>query len=150
MKKRTPAMVRFGDSNELAAELAIQVIAGTKRAHASLPGDFATQGRALPKRGDLNIVIDGSGTPRCVVRCVHVEVKPMRDADEQFAWDAGGGDRTLQWWINAHTRYFRRRGVQEGFLVGPETELVFERFEVVWPPEFTDGRERVQRAKRCP
>jgi uncharacterized protein YhfF len=79
---------------------------------------------------------------------VQVEVKPMRDADEQFAWDAGGGDRTLQWWINAHTRYFRRRGVREGFLVGPETELVFERFEVVWPPELADARKRGDRAKR--
>lgn len=148
VKRKVPSVMRLGDSDELADELAMQVLAGTKRAHANLPRDFTAQGRAFPKRGDLNVVTDGSGAPRCVVRCVQVEVKPMRDADEQFAWDSGGGDRTLQWWINAHMRYFRRRGVREGFLVGPETELVFERFEVVWPNELADARKRAARAKR--
>ena len=91
VKRRTPSVVRFGDSNELADEHAMLVIAGTKRAHASLPCDFSARGRKLPRQGDLSGLLNGARKPRCVIRYVSVEVKPLRDVDERFAWDAGGG-----------------------------------------------------------
>jgi uncharacterized protein YhfF len=135
----------FGDTSELADELAALVIAGTKRAHASLPRDFVAQGRSLPRPGDFGIIVDGNKTPRCVLRTVLVETKRMRDVDAQFAWDSGGGDRSLEWWIAAHTRYFKRRGAREGFAVDGDTEVVLERFEVVWPREFADPKGRRRR-----
>ena len=139
--------MRFGDSDELADEFAALVMAGTKRAHASLARDFNAKGRRLPKRGDLSVVLDGAREPRCVIRCVDVEVKTMADVDERFAWDAGGGDRSLQWWMSAHTRYFRRQAAREGFAVGADMKLVLERFEVVWPPEAADAHSRDPRRK---
>jgi len=138
VKRKTPPVVRFGDNDELADEHALLVIAGTKRAHASLPREFSSRGRRLPRIGDLSVLVDGTRTPRCVIRCVNVEVKPMHEVDERFAWDAGGGDRSLQWWMSAHTRYFRRQGAREGFSVDANTDVVLERFQVVWPPEHAD------------
>lgn len=142
VKRRTPSVVRFGDSDELADEHAMLVIAGTKRAHASLPCDFSARGRKLPRQGDLSVLLDGARKPRCVIRYISVEVKPLRNVDERFAWDAGGGDRSLQWWMAAHTRYFRRQGAREGFSVDADTDVVLERFQVVWPPEHADPQPR--------
>ena len=53
----------------------------------------------------------------------------MSEVDEQFAWDEGEGDRTLKWWTEAHVRFFARLGID----VGKATEMVLERFELVWP-----------------
>jgi uncharacterized protein YhfF len=128
----------FGDGPELADELVALVLSGVKRARTSLPSDFVAQGRPLPKPGDFSIIVDGMRTPRCIVRTVQVDVKPMRDVDAQFAWDAGGGDRTLAWWMSAHMRYFKRQGARDGFAVDADTQVVLERFEVVWPREVAD------------
>jgi uncharacterized protein YhfF len=130
----------FGDSAELADELVSLVINGTKRATTSLPRDYVAPGKSPPKQGDLSIVVDGTKTPRCIIRTVHVEIKPMRDVDELFAWDEGEGDRSLAWWKAAHIRYFARQGVREGFVFDDSAEVVLERFEVVWPSK--SGRAR--------
>lgn len=139
-KEAAYAAFSFGDTAELADELIELVIAGTKRTRTTLPRDFAAQGKQLPKSGDLAVVVDGAKTPRCIIRTLHVETKRMRDVDAQFAWESGGGDRSLDWWLSAHTRYFKRRGTQEGFAVDRDTEVVLERFEVVWPREVADSK----------
>jgi len=132
------AVVQFGDSTELADELVGLVLARIKRATTSLNRDFAQQNTPLPKPGDLQVVLDGEQTPRCIIRIVQVEVKAMRSVDGRFAWDEGGGDRSLAWWRSAHTRYFKRQAAREGFSLDEAAEVVLQRFEVVWPPEFAD------------
>ncbi|MDQ6766968.1 MAG: ASCH domain-containing protein [Candidatus Eremiobacteraeota bacterium] len=130
---------QFGDSAELADELSSQVVAGKKRATTTLLRDFATRGMPVPKPGNFGVVIDGKNAPCSIIRMVQVEIKPMRDVDERFAWDEGGGDRSLAWWRAAYARYFKRQGAREGFEVDDGVEVVLERFEVVWPPEIDNG-----------
>jgi uncharacterized protein YhfF len=129
----------FGDTPKLADELLNLVIAGTKRATTSLPRDYASSG--VPKPGDFSIVLDGRGTPRCILRTLDVEIKAMGEVGASFAWDEGEGDRSLAWWRSAHVRYFKRQGARDGFEVDDATMVVLERFEVVWPPEFADRRD---------
>ncbi len=124
----------FGDSPELADELVAAVIAGTKRADARL----SRKGTTAPNIGEFGVVVDGSNAPRCIVRTLQVEIKALRDVDERFAWDEGGGDRSLEWWVAAHMRFFKRQASRDGFVVDADTEVVLERFEVVWPPEIAD------------
>jgi len=95
----------------------------------------------MPKPGDFSIVVDGSNRPRCIIRTLQVQVKPIHDVDEQFAWDEGEGDRSLKWWLSAHKRYFTRQGAREGFIVDDGIEVVLQRFEVVWPPQLADSTE---------
>jgi uncharacterized protein YhfF len=116
------------------------VIAGKKRATTSLRRDFAKLGQPEPRPGNFGVILDGKGTPCCIIRTLQVDVKPMCDVDERFAWDEGGGDRSLAWWRSSHARYFRRQGAREGFSVDDSTEVILERFEVVWPPELADRR----------
>ena len=63
---------------------------------------------------------------------------PLNSVDEKFAWDEGEGERTRDWWLNAHRRFFGRRAAARGFPMHDEIETVFERFEIVWPPEIAD------------
>jgi uncharacterized protein YhfF len=126
----------FSDSPYMATELAELVIAGPKRATASLARDYEA-GAPMPKPGDFVVMLDGQGHPRFIWRTTEVTVKPMSEVDEAFAWDEGEGDRTRRWWLDAHRRYFARQAALEGFVLDDEIPTVFERFEVVWPPGLT-------------
>jgi uncharacterized protein YhfF len=124
-------VVAFGDNPDMATELAALVVNGIKRATASLVRDFSLPDNPLPKVGDFVVIIDGTGTPQCIYRTTEIEIKPLIAADERFAWDEGEGDRTLDYWLAAHRRYFGRQAAKIGFKMHDDIETVFERFEVV-------------------
>lgn len=129
----------------MAGELADLVLVGTKRATASLARDYADGHEPLPKVGDYVVVVDGEGTPCCIWRTVQIVVKPLAAVDEGFAWDEGEGNRTRQWWLDAHREYFRRQAAREGFTMHDGIETVFERFEIVWRPSAADRTEGAER-----
>lgn len=131
-------LVAFGDDPAMQDELAGLVVSGTKRATASLLRDYATGDEPLPRVGDLALVVDGNGAPRCIYRITQVDVTPLSAVDDRFAWDEGEGDRTLAWWLKAHRAYFTRQAAREHFLFTDEIDVVLERFEVVWPSEIAD------------
>ena len=127
-----------GDSPALQTELAELIVEGRKRATAGLLRDFTEGGETLPAVGDLVIVLDGTGTPRCIWRTTEISVKPLNQVDDQFAWDEGEGDRSRNWWLEAHRAYFSREAAREGFVFADDMDTVFERFTVIWPPEHAD------------
>lgn len=127
-----------GDSPALQTELAELIVEGRKRATAGLLRDFTEGGETLPAVGDLVIVLDGTGTPRCIWRTTEITVKPLNQVDDQFAWDEGEGDRSRDWWLEAHRAYFSREAAREGFVFTDDMDTVFERFTVIWPPEHAD------------
>ncbi len=130
----------FGDADvALATKLAILVERGPKRATTALLRDFETGIEPVfPKPGDLWLVVDGDGMPRCVVRTTHVDITAFGKVDGQFAWDEGEGDRTLADWREGHMRYFTRQAMAQGFEFGDATQVVLERFTVIWPPDVAD------------
>jgi len=123
----------------MATELADLVIAGIKRATASLVRDYGEGREPMPKPGDFVMMLDGEGQPRFIWRTTEIKIKPLPEVDEAFAWDEGEGDRTRDWWVAAHRRYFARQAAREGFELDDEILTVFERFEVVWPLDVADG-----------
>ncbi|HEU4422567.1 MAG TPA: ASCH domain-containing protein [Pilimelia sp.] len=131
-------VVAFGDSPGMADELADLVVAGVKRATAGSLRSYGPDD-PLPRAGDHAVVVDGRGVPRCVWRTTHVEVKPLDQVDDRFAWDEGEGDRTRDYWLAAHRRFFATEGQREGYEFSEAMDTVFERFTVVWPPEVADG-----------
>jgi uncharacterized protein YhfF len=131
-------VVAFGDSPAMATELADLVVAGTKRATASLLRDYDAGGEALPRVGDFVLVVDGEEKPRCIWRTTRVDIKPLIAVDDAFAWEEGEGDRSREGWLEGHRGYFRRQAAREGFAMHDAIETVFERFEVVWPPAIAD------------
>jgi uncharacterized protein YhfF len=122
------------------AELADLVIAGTKRATASSARDDGEGREPTPKPGDFVMMLDGAGRPRFIWRTTEVTIKPLAEVDEAFARDEGEGDRTREWWLDAHRRFFARQAAREGFERDDAVVTVFERFEVVWPLDVADAR----------
>jgi uncharacterized protein YhfF len=131
-------VVRPGDSPELAIELTELMLAGTKRATASLVRDFEIEGEPLPQPGDYAVVVDGADNPRCIWQTTEVTIKPLIEVDDAFAWDEGEGDRSRASWLNDHRRYFARQASREGFAMHDQIRTVFERFAIVWPSDAAD------------
>lgn len=132
-------VVSFGDGPELADELLELVLAGTKRATASLLRDY-DDGNPVPRADDFVVVVDGQGEPRCIWRTTKVEIGPLVGVDDAFAWDEGEDDRSRASWLANHGRYFALEAARGGFAMHDDIETVFERFEIVWPPEIADER----------
>jgi len=129
----------FGDSPEMATELADLAMAGIKRGTVSLARDYGDGREPMPKPGDFVMMLDGERRPRFIWRTTEVTIKPLSQVDEAFAWDEGEANRTRDWWLDAHRRYFARQATREGFEMDDEILTVFERFEVVWPLDVADG-----------
>jgi len=129
---------RFGSSPAMGDELLALVLKGQKRATACLLRDVESGGEMMARVGGHVVVLDGSDRPRAIWRTRTVDVKPLAEVDDAFAWDEGEGDRTRADWLAMHTRYFEARAKAEGFSFTPSMPAVFERFTVVWPHGIAD------------
>jgi uncharacterized protein YhfF len=119
----------FGSDPGMATELGLLVRDGPKRATASLRSAYE-HGEPIPRAGELSVILDGNGDPLCVIRTTHVEIRRFADVDEEFAWTEGEGDRSLAYWREAHVSFFTAAGTPPK----DDTEVVLERFELLWPP----------------
>ena len=129
----------------MATELAHLVIAGVKRVTASLARDYGEGREPIPRSGDFVIMLDGEGRPRFIWRTTEVTIKPLSQVDDAFAWDEGEGDRTRDWWLDAHRHYFVKQAARERFELDDDALTVFERFEVVWPLDLGEYDHRAEK-----
>jgi uncharacterized protein YhfF len=124
----------FGDSAEMADELAALVMNGRKRATAAMVVEYEHDGEPVPRVGQHWVVHDGAGQPVCVIRDDEIVVGRLTDVlDPAFAWDEGEGDRTYEDWLEGHTRYWSRSLPRIGAEFSLDLPVVLERFSVVWP-----------------
>jgi uncharacterized protein YhfF len=124
----------LGHTRFLADTHAELVVAGMKRAHATLLRDFEKDLEPLPRPGDHLVVLDADGEPRAIVRTTAVEKRRFNEVDEAFARAAGEGDLSLRWWLAAYRQDFAERAEAEGFDADERLPLLLEHFERVWPP----------------
>jgi uncharacterized protein YhfF len=111
----------FGDGPELADELLDLVLKGLKTATCSTEDEPNTS-----SAGERWIVLDGSGTPRCVIETLEVTYRRFGEVDAAFASEEGEGDRSLDYWRDAHRQYFGRMG-----RFSEDMMLMCERFRLV-------------------
>jgi uncharacterized protein YhfF len=123
----------FGDSREMANQLAMLVREGVKTATCSALWVYEEEQKPLPERGDHSIVLDGNGVPVAVIKTVEVFVAPFNEVSEAFAYDEGEGDRSLGYWREAHRKYFSRQRFKDRAF-DERMRLVCERFRVVYIP----------------
>jgi uncharacterized protein YhfF len=55
-------------------------------------------------------VMEDGGDFRTVPKTIELTKRRFDEVDEAFAHDEGEGDRSLQYWREAHQRYFTRLG----------------------------------------
>lgn len=123
----------FGLGSEDAEELANLVLAGKKRATASLVWEYEEQPENAPVLDGYSVVTDYSGKPKCIVQTTELRVVPFNEVDAQFAFDEGEGDQSLDYWRAVHWDYFSRRCATIGKEPSLEMPVNCERFELLYP-----------------
>jgi len=111
----------FGDNPALADELLELVVKGVKTATCSTEDEPNTS-----SPGERWIVLDGRGKPRCAIETTEVTYRKFGEVDAAFAHEEGEGDRSLDYWRNAHRTYFGRLG-----RFSEDMTLMCERFRLV-------------------
>jgi uncharacterized protein YhfF len=127
-----PEAWRFGDNPALADELAGLVLRGIKTATCSAVTELEAAGEPIPRAGELSIILDGGGSPVCLIETIQVEIRPFNQVDARFAYDEGEDDRSLESWRREHRRYFKRVFASFGETPSEEMPVVCERFRVIW------------------
>jgi uncharacterized protein YhfF len=118
---RSLAQFSFGDSPELADELAALVLTGKKSATC-----WAASEGSKTRVGKQWVVLNGSGVAVAVIETIELTQRRFDEVDEAFAFDEGEDDRTLASWRRAHRNYFGRQGS-----FAPNMALYCERFRLV-------------------
>jgi len=123
----------FGNTPEMARELADLVLHGTKTATASLLETNKRQPENAPIENAFSVVTDIYGTPMCGIRTTEIKHMPFSDVGAAFAYDEGEDDRTLESWRLAHRDYFNREAAALGFDFDETSIVCCERFRLVFP-----------------
>ncbi len=104
-----------------------------KTATCSLKQGYDIDNEPLPEVGRLTLVLNWQQEPVCIVKVTEVSVCPFDQVSEAFAYAEGEGDRSYQWWYQAHLDFFTQYAAEIGTDFQPSSELVLERFEKVFP-----------------
>lgn len=121
----------FGDSKEMADELAELVLNGTKTTTASNYTMYE-EDEPLPYVGLHNIVLDGDGRAVAIVETTSVETVPFDEVTEEHAYLEGEGDRTLRYWREAHEDFFKKEFKEVNQEFHNKIPVVCERFKVIF------------------
>ncbi|HWQ52032.1 MAG TPA: ASCH domain-containing protein [Terriglobales bacterium] len=121
----------FCMTEELANSLLQLVLDGKKTAATSGLPLYEAAGQRLPRPGDLSVVTDWAGAPRCVIETTAVRTMPFNEMTYEIC-KREGEDDTLESWRQGHARVFAEEGAQAGYSFSPEMPIVFEDFKVVW------------------
>ena len=114
--------------------LAALVLSGKKTATASVAVLYELEGEALPKAGEYSVILDSRDRALCIIRDTKVSVVPFRDVDAEHARLEGEGDLSLAYWRDVHRSCFSEWMQEDGLVFTEDTEIVLERFEVVYRP----------------
>ncbi len=123
----------FADRPEISDELLDLVLTGRKTASCNLLKEAELEGWPATRVGAYNVVLDGRGHPRAVIRTVSVQRAPFCRVTEEHAYLEGEDDRSLESFRREHTKYYTRVGQRLGFLFTEDMEVDMEVFQLVYP-----------------
>ena len=123
----------FGNTSEMAKELVALVLQGKKTATASLFWEYENKREDEPIVDGYSVVTDFEGTPVCILRTTELRVLPFNEVDEQFAFDEGEGDRTLEYWRRVHRKFFSEYCRESGVEFEESMLVSCKRFNKLFP-----------------
>ena len=129
----TPYQVWFFHHNRDSSKKLVElVLRGTKKGTASLMEDESDFGEGGIV-GGYSLVTDFDGTPQCVIQTTEVRQLPFIEVDAQFAFDEGEGDKTLEYWRNAHRRFFTECCRELDIEFNEKLPVCCKRFKLLFP-----------------
>ena len=106
------------------------VLIGKKRATSSSLEGYKIEGEEIPKFGDMSVITDWDGNPRCVIKTTSVRIIPYKDITFDIA-KLEGEDDNLDSWRENHEKFFTEEGKEVGYEFSTQMDVVFEEFEVI-------------------
>ena len=121
----------FGNTKEMADELADLVNKGIKTATTSAY-ELYENDEEIPKVGEYNIILGGSGEPKCITITREVYILAYNLISFNHAWLEGEGDRSYEYWKKVHDEYFKEEFKNLGKDFYEQAPMVCEVFEKVY------------------
>ncbi len=69
--------------------------------------------------------------PVAIIKTVEVKIMPMNEVSEDFAVAEGEGDRTYEYWKDAHVKFFSNELSNLGIEFSEDMIVVCERFKLI-------------------
>lgn len=123
----------FGNSSEMARELARLVLQGKKTATASLFEFNKLHPESAPIDKGYSVVTDFEGNPLGVIQTTEIRHLPFDEVDAGFASDEGEGDQSLEYWRDVHWRYFTKEAAENDLEFNEKSLICCERFKLLFP-----------------
>ncbi len=115
----------------LANELLELVLQGIKNATSSSLIAYEVTGERIPQAGDLSIVTNWRGEPKCIIETTSITIIPFEDITYDLC-KREGEDDDLESWQKGHTTFFKNEGIQLGYEFSIDMPVVFEDFKVIY------------------
>ena len=133
----------FGGNEDEQNNLARLVIEGKKFGTASLYDVYEAENilDEIPKIGDYSIILDSNGEALCVIRNYDVYIRPFNEVPPFHAYSEGEGDRSLEYWRNAHRKFFEEEVAECGITFNEDSKVICEKFLLEYVPEQADEYE---------
>lgn len=120
----------FHFEEKWANELLRLVLTGKKAATSSCLGAYEVEGRRPPQVGDLSIVTDWEGSPKCIIETKAVTIIPFNKMTFELC-SKEGEDENLESWREGHIRFFSQEAKDMNYSFNADMPIVFEEFVVV-------------------
>lgn len=121
----------FELTEKWANELLRLVLIGQKQATSSSLLAYQIEGDRIPKVGDLSIVTDWEGIPKCVIETTNVIITPFKDITFDIC-KREGEDDNLESWRKGHISFFSSEGNELGYTFTEDMPVIFEDFKMVF------------------
>ena len=119
----------FGVEADLLAHL---VAIGEKTATASAYPLYELENAPLPVTGAYSVILDSKDNAVCIIQTKKVSVVPFNEVTAEHAYKEGEGDKSLDFWRQAHENFFTKCLNDEGLKFTPDMKVVCEEFAVVY------------------
>ncbi|WP_313549254.1 ASCH domain-containing protein, partial [Corynebacterium sp.] len=106
---KEPVQAQIGEyafPGPLRDKLVAAILSGEKTATASLHEEYQRFGEALPKVGELEIVIDSDAKPVCITRNTQVNIVPLSQVKDAHAVAEGEGFKDAAAWRAGHIAFW--------------------------------------------
>ena len=131
-RSKTYTTESWGDNPEMADQLGDLIFRDIKTATCSALWEWEAEGKPIPQAGQITVVLNGRGEPLCIVETTEVTIRKYNGVDDTFAQAEGEGDFSLDYWREAHRKFFSRTLPKIGKEFSEEMPLVCERFRLIY------------------
>ncbi len=123
----------FGNTSEMARNLAELVLRGDKRGTATLLESAKLSPESAPILDVHSVVTDFEGSPMCVIQATEIQNVPFNEVTSEFAFEEGEGDKTLEYWRRVHHDFFTKDAAENNLEFHEKSIVVCEKFKLLFP-----------------